>query len=104
MAQFDVFQNANKATVKQFPYLLEIQSDLFEESTRAVYIPLIDSDTLKKPDKVLNALLNVSKHKVRLFPLDIASARRDTLGPHVCNVRSDGDSIVAALDLLFARF
>lgn len=104
MAQFDVFQNANKATSKQYPFLLEIQSDIFEESTRGVYIPLVDSGSLKKPDKVLNAILSVSKRKVRMFPLDIASARRDSLGPYVCNVRGDGDSIIAALDLLFARY
>ena len=104
MAQFDVFKNASTTTVKQFPFLLEIQSDLFEESTRAVYVPLVNDDTLKKPDKVLNVILSVSKRKVRLFPLDIASARRDTLGSYVCNVRKDGDSIIAALDLLFARY
>lgn len=104
VAQFDIFENANKATVKRFPFLLEIQSDVFEESTRAVYVPLVDRNVLKKPDKVLNVSLNVLKRKVRLFPLDIASARRDSLGTYVCNVRDDGDSIIAALDLLFARY
>ena len=41
MAQFDVFANANSKTVKQFPYLLEVQSNLFEDANRAVYIPLV---------------------------------------------------------------
>ena len=32
MAQFDVFANANSRTVKQFPYLLEVQSCPYDSS------------------------------------------------------------------------
>lgn len=53
MAQFDVFENANSRTAKQFPYLLEVQSNLFEDANRAVYIPLISERTLKSPMKFL---------------------------------------------------
>lgn len=104
MAQYDVYKNANKRTSAHFPFLLEVQSDVFEGSTRAVYIPLINSCELKKPDKTLNAAIKIDDHEVRLFPLDIASARRDSVGAAVCNIRSESDAVVAALDLLFARF
>ena len=104
MAQFDIFRNTSKTTVKHFPYLLEVQSDLFSDATRAVVIPLVDIKTLRKPDKVLNVKLIVPGGTVRLFPLDIASAPRSALGAKVCTVSNKGDSIVAALELLFARF
>jgi len=104
MAQFDVFENASSRTAKQFPYLLEVQSNLFEDSDRSVYIPLVKSDTLKKPDEVLNPELIISGKTVRLFPLDISSAARSTMGVQVGNIRTESDSIVAAMDLLFARF
>lgn len=104
MAQFDVYKNLNSNTVRQFPYLLEVQSNLFEDSSRSVYIPLVSAETLKKPDKILNAKFAVSGESVRLFPLDISSAPRSVVGAKVGNLSDKGDLIVAALDLLFARF
>ena len=104
MAQFDVFANANSRTEKQFPYLLEVQSNLFEDANRAVYIPLVDERTLKKPDEILNVALTIGGKSVRLFPLDIASAPRSATGKLVGNVKVDSDLVVAAMDLLFARY
>ena len=104
MAQFDVFVNANSRTLKQYPYLLEVQSNLFEDANRAVYIPLINESILKKPDEVLNAVFTIAGISVRLFPLDISSAPRSAVGNLVGNIQDDSDSVVAAMDLLFARY
>ena len=104
MAQFDVFENASSGTVKQFPYLLEVQSNLFEYANRAVYIPPVSERALKKPDEVLNAALAIAVETVRLFPLDLSSAPRSTMGKLVGHGRDDSVSIVAAMDLLFARY
>ena len=104
MAQFDVVENTSVSTKGQFPFLLEVQSDVFEDSTRAVYIPLVLSEALKKPDNVLNARFTVDGVQLRLFPLDIASAPRSVGGRCVGSVKAESDSVVAALDLLFARF
>ena len=104
MAQFDLFANANSKTVKQFPFLLEVQSNLFEDANRAVYIPLVSDRTLKKPDEVLNAAFTIAGCSVRLFPLDISSAPRSAMGKLVGNVQDESDSVVAAMDLLFARY
>ena len=41
MAQLELFENAKSKTVKQFPYLLEVPSNLFEDADRAIYIPLV---------------------------------------------------------------
>lgn len=46
VAQFDVYENSSKRNVKQFPFLLEVQSDVFEDSSRAVDVPLVNSDSL----------------------------------------------------------
>ena len=104
MAQFDVFENGNESTAKQFPFLLEVQSDVFSESNRAVYIPLVHAETLKNPDRVLNSKFTVSDIPVRLFPLDLAAAPRSVAGPKVGDIKNESDKIVAALDLLFARY
>ena len=90
--------------MKQFPYLLEVQSNLFEDANRAVYIPLVSERALKKPDEVFNAALTVAGNSVRLFPLDISSAPRSAMGKLVGNVQDDSDLVVAATDLLFAQY
>lgn len=104
MAQFDIFENKNARTSKQFPYLLEIQSNIFSQSTRAVYIPLVKGNALRKPDKVLNGKLKINNEIYRLFPLDLASAPRSVTGKFITNVAGEGDRVIAAIDLLFARY
>ena len=104
MAQFDVFVNANSRTLKQLPYLLEVQSTSFEDANRAVFIPLVNESILKIPDKVLNAIFTIVGISVRLFPLDISSAPRSAVGKLVGYIQDDSDSVVAAKDLLFARY
>lgn len=104
MAQFDIYENANANTSEHYPYLLEVQSDVFEDSSRAVYVPLVIAVSLKKPDNTLNPKFVVAGNDVRLFPLDIASAPRTQVGKIVMSLRSERDKVVAALDLLFARY
>lgn len=104
MAQFDVHKNASKKTSSNFPYLLEVQSDLFSDSTRVVIVPMVLASTLAKKDPALNPQFDVEDTSVALFPLDIASMNNNLLGTKVSNLGKDSDRIVAALDLLFARF
>lgn len=40
MAQFEVYENPNRASRKTFPFLLDIQSDLFSDLRTTVVIPL----------------------------------------------------------------
>lgn len=103
MAQYDVYRNLSATTSTEFPFLLEVQSNLFEDSTRAVIVPMIMARSLSQADKLLNPEFEVDGNTVCLFPLDIASASRAALLNKVCNLNESGDSIVAALDLLLAR-
>ncbi len=65
---------------------------------------MVMARSLSRPDKLLNPEFEVAGDTVCLFPLDIASASRAVLLNKVCDLNESGDSIVAALDLLFARF
>ena len=46
MSQFDIYENTNKQSSEQFPFLIEVRSDVFESSTRSVYVPLVLSNAL----------------------------------------------------------
>lgn len=104
MAQFDVHKNASQKTSPEFPYLLEIQSNLFEDSSRVVVIPLAFSSSITAKDSTLNPEFEVEAVSVSLFTLDISSMNKSSLGERVSTLRSEGDRVIAALDLLFARF
>lgn len=104
MAQFDVFKNNNLQTAERFPYLIEVQSDIFESSTRSVYVPLILANALSKPDKTLNFEFTMDDKSLRFFPLDISSAPRDVVGECVGSLKHESDTVIGALDLLFARY
>lgn len=43
MSQFCVYKNPNPATHSQYPYLLDIQSDLLNELSTTIVIPLTPS-------------------------------------------------------------
>jgi len=104
MSQFDIYENTNKQSSEQFPFLIEVQSDVFESSTRSVYVPLVLSNALSNPDNTLNFEFTIDDKNVRFFPLDIASAPRNVAGKRLGSLKQESDKVVAALDLLFARF
>lgn len=104
MSQFDIYENSNKKSSEQFPFLIEVQSDVFESSTRSVYVPLVLSHALSNPDNTLNFEFAIDDKNVRFFPLDIASAPRNAVGKRLGSLKQESDKIIAALDLLFARF
>lgn len=104
MAQFDVHRNASKKTSAKFPYLLEIQSNVFEDSSRVVVIPLALVSAVTENDSILNPEFKIEATCVLLCPLDISSMNKNQFGEMVISLRSDGDRISAALELLFARF
>lgn len=93
MAQFDVYKNASKLTNAEFPYLLEIQSNLFEDSSRVVVIPLVLASAVTDKDLTLNPEFEIKTEFFSLFPLDIASINKNLLGEKAASVRSDGDSV-----------
>lgn len=45
MAQFTAYANSNPVTQKQYPYLLDIQSDLLSELKTTIVIPLSPHQT-----------------------------------------------------------
>ena len=104
MAQFDVHRNASRKTSHEFPYLLEIQSNLFEDSSRVVVTPLVLTSAVTEQDSTLNPEFEVEAACVSLFPLDISSMNKNSLGETVATLRLESERIVAALDLLFVRF
>jgi toxin CcdB len=102
MSQFDVHRNVgrHKATV---PYVVSVQSGRFDLSRRRVVIPLVVQSELPSPDPRLHPVFNVEGSSVVLEPLQLVSVAVERLGERVGSLASDGDRIIAAIDLVISR-
>jgi toxin CcdB len=104
MAQFDVYENQNPETKKLIPYLLDVQSDLFDDLTTRVVVPLFTIAAMGKPAKYLNPQFKIKRNTVIMSTAELAGVKLHVLGDKVCSLREHRTEIIAALDFLFTGF
>jgi toxin CcdB len=103
MAQFDVHRNSghNQAAI---PYVVIVQSAIFDAYKRRVVIPLVRSsylDAVTLPR--FNPTFEIEDITVVLHPLEIVSIDVKALGELVTSLATDGQRIIDALDELITR-
>jgi toxin CcdB len=106
MAQFDVHRNTGKQR-DVIPYVVVVQSSLFDSYRRRVAVPLVRRSKLDSraafADSPLNPVFAIDGVEVVLHPLEIASVAAEQLGKKVGSLAKKGDRIVGAMDELFTR-
>lgn len=106
MAQFDVHRNSGKQR-EAIPYVVIVQSSLFDSYRRWVVIPLVLCSHLDSTASIAGAPLNpaftIEGVEVVLHPLEIVSVATDQLGEKVATLEQEGDRITAAMDELLTR-
>ncbi len=106
MAQFDVHRNTGKQR-EAIPYVVIVQSSLFDSYRRRVVIPLVRSSYLDGAAAIAGAPLNpaftVEGIEVVLHPLEIVSVAIDQLGEKIATLEQEGDRIAAAMDEMLTR-
>lgn len=106
MAQFDVHRNTGKQR-EAIPYVVIVQSSLFDNYRRRVVIPLVRRSHLDSTASLagtpLNPAFTVEGIEVVLHPLEIVSVATDQLGEMIATLEHEGDRITAALDELLTR-
>jgi toxin CcdB len=104
MAQFDVHRNPGRHS-ESIPFVVIVQSTLYDEYRRRVVVPLVTKASL---GKVANARFNptfrIRGVSVVLHPLEIVSVAGENLGEKVGSLEEEGDRIIAALDELLTRW
>lgn len=101
MAQFDLFANADKASARTYPYLLEVQADLLSALSTTVVVPLAKPAVLGgQPIGGLNPVLSFEGRDWVLMTQELAAMRRKDLGARRGDLRGKRNEIVGALDLL----
>lgn len=103
MAQFDVHRNRG-GNREEIPYLVVVQSAIFDRYNRRVVVPLVKKSQL---DKValsrLNPIFTIEGASVVLHPLQLASVSKEKLGQPVHSLAEHSQQIIDALDELTTR-
>lgn len=103
MAQFDVHRNLGKRR-DDIPYVVLVQSSLYDNYNRRVVVPLVRKSVLGKiANPRFNPSFRIENVAVVLHPLEIVSAPREALGERVTSLCEEGNRIIDALDELLTR-
>lgn len=100
MARFDVYRNSNKASRDEFPYLLDVQADLFSDLRSRVVVPLMARAAVRSPMTRLNPLFTVEGKPVVMATTDIAGVPVSALGAKAGNLARHASTIIGAIDFL----
>lgn len=103
MAQFDVHRNTGRQR-EIIPFVVVVQSALFNDYRRRVVVPLVRQDRLGPiADPAFNLSFTVEGIAVTLHPLEIVSIPVEQLGTQVGSLAQSGDAVIQALDRLLSR-
>lgn len=103
MAQFDVHRNTGRHR-DDIPYVVLVQSSLYDSYRRRVAVPLVKKSALGKvANSRFNPAFKIENVSVVLHPLEIVSVATEQLGEFVLSLRDSGDVIAAALDELLTQ-
>ncbi|MDP2170950.1 MAG: CcdB family protein [Rhodocyclaceae bacterium] len=103
MAQFDVHRNTGKQR-DTIPYVVLVQSALYDNYRRRVVVPLVLKSVLGKiGNPRFNPTFKIEKRSVVLHPLEIVSIPGEQLGELVESLSKEGNRIMDALDELLTQ-
>ena len=98
--QFDVFRNPSRRGLEERPYVVAVQSPLWDDMASRICVPLIDPRFIRPQGRV-NPKVNVEGRNVYLHPLEMLNVPTRLLRTSVANLESYRFQIVGALDLVF---
>lgn len=103
MAQFDVHRNTGKHR-DDIPYVVLVQSSLYDSYRRRVVVPLVRKSALGKVGNPrFNPSFKIENIQVVLHPLEIVSVPNEQLGEYVKSLGAEGSRIMDALDELLTQ-
>ena len=101
MAQFTIYQNKNSQSKKEYPLLLDIQTNLLNSLQTTVVVPFKKLETNK--DKVLTQLtpiFMIEGVKYLMLTPQLAGIQRKELGKAIADIEYARTDILNALDFL----
>lgn len=100
MADFLVYSN-NSLSGENYPYLLDVQSDLLSRLDTRLVIPLMRKEQIGKATiKNLNPIAQVNEENFVVMTQQMAAIPKITLGERIENANIDRTEILTAIDFL----
>ena len=100
--QFAAHRNADTRSRKRVPYLLIVQSDLIENASTCVVVPLITLERAGTPVSRLMPQLPVGDEMMVMDTLQLAAIPRAVLGAPIADLSQQRSAIMGALDMLIS--
>lgn len=100
MSQFLVYANADAASRRQIPYLLDVQSDLIATAGSRVVVPLITAERAGGVIDRLMPRLQVQGKPLVMDTAQIMGIPVRMLGKHAEDLSHQRSVILAAIDML----
>ena len=101
MAQFDIHRNNNLESADEFPYLLDIQSDLLSGLETRVVVPLSQNI---KAIQYLNPEFKINDKSYALLTQELAGVHKSALGEKCGSLKDKRSEVIAALDFMISGF
>ncbi|MDP2077102.1 MAG: CcdB family protein [Sulfuricurvum sp.] len=101
MSQFDIYKNNNIDSASEFPYLLDIQSEILSSLETRVVVPLSINI---KAIKYLNPEFEIDKKMYVLLTQELAGVHKSVLGEKCGSLQDNRSDIIAALDFMVSGF
>ncbi|WP_202840037.1 CcdB family protein [Luteimonas saliphila] len=100
MSQFVAYANADGASKRLMPYLLDVQSDLIETVGSRVVVPLVAIEHVGGVIDTLMPCLAVGERQVVMDTPQIMGIPVRMLGKQVADLSHERQAILAAVDML----
>ena len=105
MPQFAVYRNENPRTRSAFPFLVDVQPELFEDLQTRVVIPLTRAAELTEfPLAYLTPIVAFEGASYILMTPQLAGIARADLGAHAGSVAEQWWAIQAAVEFMMQGF
>lgn len=101
--QFDVFENPSPRMRDQYPFVVDVQSDLLSSLATRMVVPLaVTALAAGELPRRLCPLLMVSGQSLMLVPFEAAPLDKRLLKTQVSSIRDRAHDIVAAMDAVLS--
>ena len=104
MARLDIYDNPIEEDRAEFPFVMEIQSDLLYRYAERVCVPLAEPDAFPGMTDRLNPPITVQGRTVHVHPFGMAVFHASELRQCVGNAKPDTLAIETALDMLLRGY
>lgn len=104
MAQLDVFENSDKESSDEIPYLIDVQHDIHKILKTRMVIPLVYVEAQRSEITRLCPVFTIQGKKVFASIPEMAAYPVSEIGRKITNINAERDILFSAIDFLMHGF